>query len=197
MAIFKIARMGHPILSAPAKAIGDPTAPNWKHLITNMTETLEDASGIGLAAPQIHRPFRLIILHIPTERMDIKDDEVEDVHEDETASATVPLTVMFNPEIEPLSEEMDLGWESCLSLPGLAGEVPRYTHIQVKYQDLDGTALTFEARNFHARVIQHECDHLDGILYVQRMTDMSSFGFTEDINKARIARERLEMAADD
>ncbi len=195
MPIFKIARMGHPVLSMPANAIAEPTAPHWKNVVRNMIDTLADADGIGLAAPQIHIPARLVILHIPNERL---DDEIGD-NDGAEAGAPPPetqLTIMVNPKIESVGDEMELGWESCLSLPGLAGEVPRYRHIRVSHLDLDGTAKEFEARDFHARVIQHECDHLDGILYVQRMEDMSNFGFSEDINKARVAEEQMRTGTD-
>ncbi len=93
----------------------------------------------------------------------------------------MPLTVLINPEIEPLGEELALGWEACLSVPGLAGEVPRFTAIRYRAQGLDGERFEREARGFHARVVQHECDHLDGLLYPQRMTDLSRLVFSSEL----------------
>ena len=111
------------------------------------------------------------------------------------ADTEVPLTVMINPEIEPLTEDRELGWEACLSLPGLAGRVRRYTHIRYRYLTPDGESVTREAEDYHARVVQHECDHLDGVLYPMRMDDMSRFGFVEEINAAAERARRAEAAS--
>ena len=97
----------------------------------------------------------------------------------------VALTAMINPVIEPLGEEMREGWEACLSLPGLAGRVPRFEAIRYRFTTQDGEAVVREAKGFHARVVQHECDHLDGLLYPMRMTDLKSFGFSEDLARSR------------
>lgn len=177
MPILKIARMGHPVLKTPAQAVEDPKSPEIGQLVEDMIETMHDAEGTGLAAPQVHVPLRVVIFTVFAER-----DKAEGGD-----GAGVPLTVLINPEIEPLGEEMELGWEGCLSIPGMMGEVPRHTHIRYKYLDLDGNSVEREATGFHARVVQHECDHLDGILYPGRIVDMSRFGFTEEL--ARQARD--------
>ena len=130
----------------------------------------QDADGSGLAAPQVHVPRRVVICHVPEERA----GETEE-------SAQTPLTVLINPEIEPLSEEKKLGWEGCLSVPGLIGAVPRCTKIRYSGFAPDGSRIERVAEDFHARVVQHECDHLDGILYPQRMTDMSLLIFQEEL----------------
>ena len=169
MAILKIARMGHPALRAPAAPVGDPTAPEIRALVADMRETLGDAEGVGLAAPQIHVPLRIVIFEVPAER----SDEV-----------AVPPTVLINPEIEALTDETALDWEACLSVPGMIGVVPRLTHIRYRGVGLDGGTIEREARGFHARVVQHECDHLDGILYPSRIEDMGLFGFADEIRRA-------------
>jgi peptide deformylase len=170
MAILKIARMGHPVLRRPAEDVADPTAPEVHTLIRDMMETMEDADGAGLAAPQVHVPRRVVIFHVPDERA-----------ENEGGEAPVPLTVLINPVIEPLTEEKELGWEGCLSVPGLIGAVPRFTHIRYSGLAPDGSRIEREAADFHARVVQHECDHLDGILYPQRMTDLSLLMFRDEL----------------
>lgn len=170
MAILKIARMGHPVLRQPAQEVEDPTSPEIRDLIEDMIETMEDADGAGLAAPQVHVPLRLVIFHAPEERA-----------EGEGGDGPVPLTVLINPVIEPLTEEKDMGWEGCLSVPGLIGAVPRYTKIRYQGLDPDGRVIDHVAEGFHARVVQHECDHLDGMLYPQRMTDLSLLMFREEL----------------
>lgn len=169
MTILKIARMGHPVLRTPAKPVENPKDPEIQRLISDMVDTMEDANGAGLAAPQVHVPLRLVMFHVPSER---------------TEDDSVPLTVLINPLIEPLSEERADGIEGCLSLPGMAGRVARYQHIRYSGLDADGNPIEREASGFHARVVQHECDHLDGILYPQRMDDLSSFGYVEEMQKA-------------
>jgi peptide deformylase len=170
MAILKIARMGHPVLRHAARPVEDPTAPQVRALIRNMVETMQDADGAGLAAPQVHVPLRVVVFHVPEERAG--DDE---------EAAPTPLTVLINPEIEPLTDEIELGWEGCLSVPGLVGAVPRFTKIRYRGTAPDGSRVEREAEGFHARVVQHECDHLDGILYPQRMTDLSLLVFPEEL----------------
>ncbi|MDY0884150.1 peptide deformylase [Dongia soli] len=181
MAILKIARMGHPVLKRRAELISDVKVPEIQRLIKDMLETLVDIGGAGLAAPQVHVPLRLVMFHVPEARAG---------KEDGPGAAAVPFTVLINPEIEVLGEEMAAGLEACLSVPGLAGMVPRHTHI--RYRGLDGTGqpIEREARGFHARVVQHECDHLDGILYPMRMADLSTLSFVEEM------RRSVEAAAD-
>jgi peptide deformylase len=187
MAILKIARMGHPVLKRQADPVADPKSDEIQRLIQDMLETLVDIGGAGLAAPQVHVPLRLVIFHVPAARM-AREGEAGD---------GVPMTVLINPEITPLTEEMAPGIEACLSVPGLAGLVPRYTHIRYRGLDPQGREIDREARGFHARVVQHECDHLDGILYPMRMTDLSSLGFVEELQRVAKQMDEIEEGAAD
>ncbi len=182
MAILKIARMGHPVLSRPALPIADPTAPAIARLIDDMMETLEDANGAGLAAPQVHVPLRLVLFRVPPGREPAEGDDGGDSNPAPESGLESP-TVLINPVIEPIGERMVEDMEACLSLPGLAGIVPRYHHIRYRWTDTEGQNHEREARGFHARVVQHECDHLDGILYPMRMTDLSTFTFTSELGR--------------
>lgn len=173
MAILKIARMGHPVLKARAELVADPKAQEIQQLVRDMMETLEDVGGIGLAAPQVHVAKRVVIFYVPGERRAAAGEPAEDV----------PLTVLINPEIEALSEVKVAGVEACLSVPGLAGPVPRFAHIRYRALDLHGRMFEREAKGYHARVVQHECDHLDGILYPMRMTDVSQLAFVEELRR--------------
>ena len=174
MAILKIARMGHPILMQPAQHVSNPTAPEVHALINDMIETMFDAPGIGLAAPQVHVPVRIVIFHVPK-------DQSEDTEKG------MPLTTLINPEIRPLCDEMEDGIEGCLSLPDMVGIVPRYKRICYKATLPDGGIIEEEAEGYHARVVQHECDHLDGILYPMRMTDISKLGYSDEMAKVKMA----------
>ncbi len=179
MALLKIARMGHPVLRAQAAAIDDPAAPWVRRLVDDMIETMEDAGGTGLAAPQVHMPWRLVVFSVGPERLtDLPGDDEQD------------LTVLINPVIEPVGSERVFGWEGCLSVPGLRGVVPRYLSIRYRAVGLDGAAIEREVAGFHARVVQHECDHLDGILYPQRMTDHRLLMFVEELQ-----RHPIDLAA--
>ncbi len=179
MALLKIARMGHPVLRAPAAAIEDPTAPWVRRLARDMIETMEDAGGTGLAAPQVHMPYRLVIFRVGPERLTELPGDTE-----------ADLTVLINPVIEPVGSERALGWEGCLSVPGLRGVVPRDLYIRYRGQGLDGAPIEREAAGFHARLVQHECDHLDGILYPQRMEDHRLLVFAEELQ-----RHPIDLAA--
>jgi peptide deformylase len=181
MAILKIARMGHPILRRKAAPVADPAAPEIAALVRDMLETMEDAGGTGLAAPQVHVPLRVVVFFVSGRRAAMEDGpDLGPGRED------VPLTVLINPEIEPLSGETALGPEACLSVPGLMGQVPRFTRIRYRALTLEGVPLEREAEGFHARVVQHECDHLDGILYPQRMTDLSLLAFTSEAGRVTV-----------
>lgn len=169
MSILKIARMGHPILQGVAETVADPTAPEIQRLINDMLETMIDAGGAGLAAPQVHVPLRLLIFQVPVGRCQ---------------GEAVPLTVLINPEIEPLDDAVQTAYEGCLSLPQLTGAVPRFAKMRYRGLGRDGELIERDAEGFHARVIQHEYDHLDGILYPMRMPDLGSFGFVEEIRRA-------------
>ena len=170
MAILKIAKMGHPVLRQRAAEVADPAAPQIRRLVADMIETLEDIQGAGLAAPQVHVPLRVVIFSVPLARI-----------AEEPGAEEVPLTTLINPIVTPLTDEKAMGWEGCLSVPGLRGVVPRFTRVRYTGLDLDGTKVEREVAGFHARVIQHECDHLDGILYPMRMTDLSLLSFTDEL----------------
>lgn len=170
MAILKIARMGHPVLLKRAEEIPDPTAPEIRRLAADMAETLADAGGAGLAGPQVHASLRIILFQAPPSRGGDTDPR-----------AVAPLTVLINPEIEALGTETEEDWEGCLSLPELMGRVPRARHIRYRGLGPDGAVIAREATGFHARVVQHEFDHLEGILYPRRLADPRAFIFESEI----------------
>jgi peptide deformylase len=167
MTLLKIARMGHPVLRRRAAPIPDPTAPEVRRLAEDMLETMLDAQGIGLAAPQVHVARRLVVLRVPSER--------------QGSDETIATSVLVNPEIEFPDDDLLLGWEGCLSIPGLRGLVPRHARLRWRGLDLDGREVSGEAAGMHARVLQHEVDHLDGILYLDRMPDLRQLTFTEEM----------------
>jgi peptide deformylase len=169
MAILKIARMGHPVLRRRAGEVAALADPELARLVADMQETMADASGAGIAAPQVYASRRVVMFRVPAERVT-----------GDAADPPLGLTVLINPEVEPLTEEQALGWEGCLSVPGLRGLVPRYTRLRYRGLAPDGTPIEREVSGFHARVVQHECDHLDGILYPQRMTDLSKLIFESE-----------------
>jgi len=175
MAILKIARMGHPVLKRRADPVEDPTSPEIHNLIKDMMDTLADVGGVGLAAPQVHVSLRVVIFHVPKARMEAEDGE--------GPAIGIPLTVLINPEIEPIGEDLEEGVEACLSVPGLAGVVPRFNQIRYRAQTPAGEPLDRVAKGFHARVVQHECDHLDGVLYPMRMIDLSKLAFVEEMKR--------------
>ena len=168
MAILKIARMGHPVLLRRADPVPDPTAPEIQRLIQDMIETMEDAGGAGLAAPQVHVPLRLFVFRVTPERASAAPDDVP-----------VGNTVLINPEVEAAGEERVMRWEGCLSIPGLRAAVPRWARIRYRAVDGEGQPVEAEVAGFHAGVVQHEQDHLDGILYPMRMRDLTKFGFQD------------------
>lgn len=174
MTIMKIARMGHPALARIADEVPDPTAPEIRALAADMIETMIDANGAGLAAPQVHVPVRLVVFQAPGHRAD------PGLSEAEMFDHTAPLTILSNPVIEILDDTREAGWEGCLSVPGLRGLVERPAHIRYSGIDLDGNTITRIAKGFHARVVQHECDHLDGMLYPQRMGDLTKLIFESE-----------------
>jgi len=200
MAVLDIARMGNPILRRRAAEVPDPTAPGIRRLVADMLATMEYAGGTGLAAPQVHVPLRVVVFFVEADRAareagrdapgsgggvdTLGDGALDDGPLDDGDDGSVPLTVLINPEIEVIDSTTVAGLESCLSVPGLAGEVPRAAAIRYRGRGLDGSLVEREARGFHARVVQHECDHLDGILYPQRMTDLSRLTFTSELDRA-------------
>lgn len=169
MAILKIARMGHPVLSRVAVPVSDTKNPEFLRLVVDMMETLADSGGTGLAAPQVHISLRVVIFKVSALRNN---------------GEAFPLTVLVNPRIEPLDDELQVGYEGCLSLPGLTGMVPRHRRIRYWGLSAEGAPVERVAEGFHARVVQHECDHLDGVLYPQRMDDLATLGFVEEIRRA-------------
>lgn len=169
MAIRDILKMGNPDLLKVSEPI-DFEKDDLKTLIEDMKETMKANDGAGLAAPQIGVFKRLVIFGFDT------NDRYPEAD-------SVPFTVLINPVITPLSDDIENGWEGCLSVPGLRGVVPRFTHIKYEGYDADGKKFEREVEDFHARVVQHECDHLDGILYPMKIEDYRYFGFHEEIFK--------------
>jgi peptide deformylase len=161
MAILKIARMGHPVLLRRADPVADPTDPEIRRLIQDMAETMLDAGGLGLAAPQVYVPLRLFVW---------REGDV--------------VAALINPEIELLGPAEMRGWEGCLSIPGLRGGVDRAERVAFSGLDAHGDPVSGEAEGLLARVMQHEYDHLEGTLYPMRMTDFSLFGFNEELARA-------------
>jgi peptide deformylase len=180
MAILRIAKMGNPALAQKAAPVADPTAPEIRALAADMQETLEDIGASGLAAPQVFVGKRVVVYRIIAARIP-------------PGSGLEPRawTVMVNPVITPKAETKTPVWERCLSIPGLHGKVPRHMHINIAYQDLDGRLVSHDARSSWAALLQHECDHLDGILYPMRMTDLSLLAYNDE--PGPLARE---LAAD-
>jgi peptide deformylase len=187
MAILKIARMGHPVLTLPARAVSDPKAPEIRRLINDMVETMRDANGAGLAAPQVHVPLRIVAFQAPDDRAGLSREEDGDLADEERFDHAAPLTVLINPEIEILTPEKEGGWEGCLSVPGLRGWVERPVHIRYRGLGLEGERIERVARGFHARVVQHECDHLDGRLYPSRMDDLTKLIFESELRHFQVA----------
>ncbi len=170
--ILKVARMGHPVLRQTAEPVPPEqiTSPEIQQFIDDLIDTMYDYDGTGLAAPQVHISQQIVVLEVaPNPRY--------------PHAPAIPLTTYINPEITPLTEEMDEDWEGCLSVPGLRGRVPRYTRIRLRAYDREGKRVDFVAEGFHARVIQHECDHLWGKLYIDRVRDTTSLTLTEEFLK--------------
>ncbi|MBS1015336.1 peptide deformylase [Acetobacter persici] len=171
MAILKIARMGHPVLLRRADEVADVTAPEITSLIQDMMETLKDAGGVGLAAPQVHVSKRVFLYFVPESRSEGEDDPPCDVQ------------VLINPVLEPVGEDQVPRLEGCLSIPGLRGEVPRYRRVRYAGYDQKGNPVHGVASGFRANVMQHEMDHLDGILYPMRMDDLGKLGFDTEVTR--------------
>jgi len=164
MSILKIAQIGHPVLrqiSAPV-SVEDISSDAIQNLIADMTDTMREYGGVGLAAPQVHNSVRMVLIEVQGNTR-------------YTEAPDIPLVALINPVLTPMSEETEEDWESCLSVEGFRGRVPRYTGIHCDALDGNGKSITLDVEGFFARVLQHECDHLEGYLYVDRMRDMSSF----------------------
>jgi peptide deformylase len=169
MAILKVARLGHPILRqiaepVPPEGIG---APAIQRLIDDLIETMREYAGAGLAAPQVHVSQQIVVFEV---EHNPRYPEAE----------SIPLTALINPKITPLTQQVEEDWEGCLSLPDLRGKVPRYTQVRVEAYDRAGKQLSYVARGFQARVVQHECDHLIGTVFLDRMTSMASLSFQRE-----------------
>ena len=170
MAVRPILRLGHPILRQVAAPVTQFATPTLRELVYDMLETMRANNGAGLAAIQIGVLQRVVVFELEPEGNPRYPD-----------AEAVPLTVLVNPEIELLGDERDLGWEGCLSVPGMRGLVPRHRRLRYRGFDELGRPIDRTVSDFHARVVQHECDHLDGILYPQRIEDMTAFGFQDEL----------------
>ncbi len=166
MAIKPVLKMGEPLLLDVAKKVDEFDTPELENLILDMQDTMAALNGAGLAAPQIGVSLQVVIFGFE------ENQRYPDAEE-------VPFTILINPELTPLSAETEDGWEGCLSVPGLSGVVPRYRQIHYQGFDQHGNSIDRNVDGFHARVVQHECDHLQGILYPMRMKDFRTFGFTD------------------
>ena len=166
MSIRALLKMGDPRLLRVAQQVTAFDTPALHALIADLQDTMRAAGGVGLAAPQIGEDLAIVLFGFE--------------HSERYPDAEpVPLTVLINPRITPLDGELEDGWEGCLSVPGLRGLVPRYTRIRYEGQATDGSVIDREASGFHARVVQHECDHLIGRLYPTRMRDLTQLGYTD------------------
>jgi peptide deformylase len=166
MAVRTILRMGDPRLLELAEPVTDFDTAELKALIQDLFDTMAAAGGVGLAAPQIGIGLQVVIFGFE------KSERYPDAE-------PIPQTILINPILTPLTDEEELGFEGCLSVPGLRGEVPRYKHIRYQGFDPEGNVIDQTVAEFHARVVQHECDHLIGMLYPMRMRDLSRLGFTD------------------
>ncbi|WP_137938064.1 peptide deformylase [Chitinivorax sp. B] len=169
MPIKSVLKMGDPLLWQQAKPVETFDTPGLHGLIRDLEDTMSAMNGAGIAAPQIGVSLQVVIFgsHEPRDNPRYPD------------AGHVPYTVLCNPEIDPLGDEMEEDWEGCLSVPGLRGLVPRYSAIRYRGQDQYGQSIDRTVTGFHARVVQHECDHLWGVLYPMRVQDMKQFGFTD------------------
>ncbi len=172
MAILKVARLGHPVLREKARPlpVGDITSPGVQRFIDDMIETMREYDGAGLAANQVHMPVQVAIIEV---EQNPRYPEAE----------SIPLTVVINPVVTPLTDEMEDGWEGCLSVPDMRGMVPRHKAVRLECYDREGKRMVLDAKDFFARVIQHETDHLQGIVYVDRMRDLRTLSHIAEWNK--------------
>jgi peptide deformylase len=181
MTVREIARMGQPVLRRRAEPVVLPLTPEMRRFLDDMAETMAAAGGTGLAAPQVFRPLRAIVFKVDAERQRRSVTQLDDLPDPAAADRGVPLTYLLNPEVEPLADAIDDGYEACLSIPGLTGRVPRWRHIRYRGLDLEGRPVERTASGFHARLVQHEVDHLYGVLYPERMRDLATLAFVEEI----------------
>jgi peptide deformylase len=173
MAVRTVLRMGDPRLRQPAMPVEAFDTPELRQLVTDLIDTMHAYDGAGLAATQIGVPLRVVVFGI-------------EANPRYPTAEPVPFTVLVNPEIQPLDDGIEDGWEGCLSVPGMRGIVPRFANVRYRGFDPLGVPIDRTVAGFHARVVQHECDHLDGILYPQRMDDLTSFGFIEELQASGV-----------
>jgi peptide deformylase len=168
MSILKVARMGHPVLRERAEALDRSLLrkPPLQKLIDDMIETMHEYHGVGLAGPQVHEGLRLFVALL-----------------EEEPNPKTPTTIVINPEIIPTADTREEGWEGCLSIPDIRGMVPRYTNVTLKALDRDGRPFELRLKDFAARVAQHETDHLDGVLFFDRMSSMQSLTYLEEFSR--------------
>jgi len=180
MSILKVARIGHPVVRAAARPVGPESipGPECQRLIDDMIETMHEYDGVGIAAPQVHVGLRVALIEVPAS--------------DERGTDAVPLTVLVNPTLTPLDTREVVGWEGCLSVPDLRGQVPRHHKVRLEALDRNGRPYAVEAAGFLARVIQHECDHLDGNVYLDRMRDTRSLAFLSEFERFVLAERDEE-----
>ena len=179
MAVRAVLRMGDVRLWQKSAPVTQFDTPELHALVADLRDTMLAQNGVGLAAPQIGVPLRVVVFGVQS------SPRYPD-------AASVPETVLINPLLTPLSADVEAGWEGCLSVPGLRGEVARYTHLRYQGFDLHGALIDRTVSGFHARVVQHECDHLDGVLYPMRMTDLRRFGFVSELFPGRILEGEAE-----
>lgn len=170
MSLLQVVRVGDPVLRRIAAPIADPTDSKIRELADSMVETMIQAPGVGLAAPQVGESLRLIVMRIVADRAAAAEE-----------AEPARVVALINPEFEPLGPETELGWEGCLSVPPFRGLVPRFTRIGFRGWLTDGRKVEGESSGFQARILQHEVDHLDGIIYLDRMTDLRSLGYDEEL----------------
>jgi peptide deformylase len=175
--ILKVARIGHPVIRSAARDVPEEVlaSADFQHLVNDMVDTMHEYDGVGLAGPQVHVGLRVAVLEVPAS--------------DERAREAVPLTVLVNPVVTPLGEEKEDAWEGCLSIPDLRGVVPRWKRLRLEALDRKGQPYTMEAEGFLARVIQHECDHLEGGVYLDRMDGLRSLSFLREFERFVASRE--------
>ena len=176
MAIKKVLRMGDARLLQQAAPVMDFGSGELRTLLQDMRDTMQAFDGVGLAAPQIGVSLRVVIFGVqpPPDEQGRQNSRYPDAE-------AVPETVLINPVITPLNDKTEQAWEGCLSIPGLRGLVPRFQHIRYQGYDENGALIDRTVSGFHARVVQHECDHLDGVLYPARIQDITQFGYTEEL----------------
>jgi peptide deformylase len=177
MAILKIAVLGNPVLRTAAEPVKNIQAPEIQRLIDDMIDTMREYRGVGLAAPQVHRSLRIALI------------EAEEGAEGSRRSSAPP-TVLINPRIRPATERLVEDWEGCLSIPDLRGKVPRYAEVEVQAHDRQGRLQTFRAGDFFARVIQHEDDHLNGTMFLDRMKGFDSLTYLDEYARYWAPREK-------